>query len=125
MKGHQREISNVEWGLVIGVLLTIDLGQIVLDWMFIGVVLNPIIDAFTGMSFALYLHISGQSMGDPKRAFSLIATFLVEMVPGLDELPLWCLDGIYAMGLAKKDKILNAVSADVNSKFGKNQEKKP
>lgn len=122
MKSQQREISNVEWGLVIGVLFTIDLSQIVLDWMFIGVVLNPIIDAFTGMSFALYLHINGQSMGDPKRAFSLIATFFIEMVPGLDELPLWCLDGFYAFSLAKKDAILNAVSTDVNSNFGKNKD---
>ena len=103
------KISNVEWGLVIGALFTIDLLQIILEWLVIGLAINWIIDIFVGMSFALYLQLRGQSLANPKRLFSLIGTFVGELIPAVDELPLWGLDGIFNMIISKSDKILEQV----------------
>ena len=103
------KISNVEWGLVIGALFTIDLIQIPLEWLLIGLVINPFVDIFVGMSLALYLHLRGQSLTDPKRIFALIGTFVGEMIPAVDELPLWGLDGIFNMMLSKSDSILGQI----------------
>lgn len=103
------KISNIEWGLVIGALFTIDLVQILLDIVAVGVVLNRIIDIFVGLSFALYLQIRGQSLANPKRLISLLATFIGEEIPAIDALPLWGLDGIYNMSISKSKKILSKI----------------
>ena len=106
---NESKISNVEWGLVIGALLTIDLVQLLLEWLVIGLVLNPFIDIFVGMSFALYLQLRGQSLANPKRLLGLIGSFVGELIPVVDELPLWGLDGIFNMLISKSDKILAQV----------------
>ena len=108
-KKEEPKISNVEWGLVIGALFTIDLIQIILEWILIGLAINWIIDIFVGMSFALYLQLRGQSLANPKRLLGLIGTFVGELIPAVDELPLWCLDGIFNMVISKSDKILGQV----------------
>ena len=106
------KISNIEWGLVIGALLTVDLGQIVLEWLVIGLILNPFIDIFVGMSLALYLQLRGQSLASPKRLFGLIGTFVGELIPVVDELPLWCLDGIFNMVISKSDTIMSKIPGE-------------
>ncbi|KND47988.1 MAG: hypothetical protein AB201_00075 [Parcubacteria bacterium C7867-006] len=115
------QITNVEWGLVIGVLLMIDLSQIVLDIIIIGFVLNPFIDVFVGMSFALYsvLRIQG-GVTDFKTLrsilISIFGTFLIEMIPGASDLPLWCLDGFYAFSRYKKDQIKAILTPNITNK---------
>ncbi len=125
MQESQSKISNVEWGLVIGALFGIDLIQIIIEWILIwigiGIAINWFIDIMVGLSFALYLHTRGERMTDPKRAFGLIGTFLLELIPGIDELPLWGLDGIYAMSLAKRKSIKNTLSPQI--KLEENREK--
>ncbi len=103
------KISNVEWGLVIGALLMIDLLQIGIDLIGIGLIVNRFLDIFVGMGFAFYLQMRGQSMASPKRLFSLLAVFGLEMIPVVDALPLWCRDGIFNMSMSKSDKILKNV----------------
>lgn len=95
MQENFKKISNVEWGLVIGALLVIDVIQILLDFVAIGIALNRIIDFFVGGSFAFYLHMRGQTLANPKRLFGILGVFGLEMIPGVDALPLWSLDGIY------------------------------
>ncbi len=106
-------ISNVEWGLLIGALFTIDLIQIGVEWLMswwgIGLFINWGLDIIVGMSLAFYLQIRGQSMANPKRLFGLVATLGLEFIPVLDELPLWGLDGIFNMAISKSDKILKSV----------------
>lgn len=110
---QESKITNVEWGLVIGALFTIDLIQIVIEWLMswwgLGIILNWIIDLFVGMSLALYLQMRGQSMANPKRLLGLTATFVAELIPVIDELPLWGLDGIFNMVISKSDKILSKI----------------
>ena len=108
-KKSTSKISTVEWGLVIGALFAVDITQVLLEWLIIGLAINWIIDIFVGMSFALYLHLRGQSLTSPKRLFSLIGTFVGEMIPVVDELPLWGLDGIFNMVISKSDEILKQV----------------
>ena len=105
----ESKISNIEWGLVIGALLTIDLAQILLDFFAIGAVLNRLIDIFVGLCLGFYLQIRGQSLANPKRLFGLVGIFLGEMLPVVDAFPLWTLDGVFNMFLAKSEKIVGQV----------------
>ena len=101
------KISNVEWGLVIGALFTIDGTQIVLDLLVIGSLINRFIDIFVGMSLAFYLYLRNQL--DWKAMLALIVTFFAEEIPGVDVLPFWGADGLYYMWKAKKDILLNQI----------------
>ncbi len=105
MGNSESKISNTEWGLVIGALLVVDIVNILIEWASSwwgpGLVIIPLIDLFTGMSFALYLQLRGQSLANPKRLMGLLVTFVGEVVPVVDELPFWCLDGVYNFFLAK------------------------
>ena len=109
MPTNESKISNTEWGLLIGALLTVDLVQIGLDFLAIGLVLNRFIDIFVGMSLAFYLQIRGQSLANPKRIIGIFVTFIGEQIPAIDSLPFWCLDGIYNMTLSKSDKIIGEI----------------
>jgi hypothetical protein len=100
-KIHKSKISTFEWGLVIGVLILIDLAQVLLDLVAVGVAINRIIDVIVGLAFPFYLHMRGEKMSDPKRLFALIAAFGLEFVPVVDALPLWSLDGVYNYTLAR------------------------
>lgn len=100
---HITVINNVEWALVIGTLFAIDLIQIILDLLIIGTIFNRFIDIFVGLGLALYLHLRGQSLANPKRLAGLIGAFGIEMIPGADALPFWGLDGIYHMLLSKSE----------------------
>ena len=111
--GSKPHISNVEWGLVIGALFAIDAGQALLDLFAIGLMLNRFIDIGVGMGLAFYLQIRGQSMANGKRLGAMIGTFLIEQIPLLDALPLWGLDGIYNMVLAKAEERAERALAQV------------
>jgi hypothetical protein len=65
------------------------------------------------MSFAFYLQIRGEKLNDPKRAFGLLSTFLLEMIPGLSEAPLWSIYVIYAMLLSKRKVITKNLTSTV------------
>ncbi len=119
MEENKSKISNMEWGLVIAALFTVDAIQIVIEWLLIwvagvSVVINFCIDLFVGMSLAFYLQWRGESMANPKRLFGLIGTMGLEMIPGVDELPLWGLDGIYNMIISKSDKIVKNIPGASN-----------
>jgi hypothetical protein len=106
------EISNVEWGLVIGALLLVDIIQIGLEWLAIGLVINPFIDVFVGLSLAFYLQMRGQKLTNPRRLFGIISTFFGELIPLVDELPLWCLDGVFNFFLYKSQKKIEKLSEE-------------
>lgn len=99
-------MSNTEWGLLIGALATIDLVQFILDVFLIGLVANRFIDIVVGMSLPFYLRMRGVRL-DSKKIGGMVGTFLLEMIPGFDALPLWCLDGFLNFTLDKADKKLH------------------
>ena len=109
---HKSKVSTFEWGTVIGLLIVIDIAQIILDAFAIGVVVNRIIDVIVGAVFPIYLTIRGEKLSDPKRLLGLLATFGLESIPVVDALPLWSLDGVYNFILARaKNKAAEAQEA--------------
>lgn len=113
MKKGESKISNIEWVLVICVLFAFDIIQIIIEWLLgwivIGEVINFILDVFVGMCFGMYLQLRGESLANPKRLAGLVGTMFFEMVPLVQELPLWGLDGIFNMVISKSDKILSTI----------------
>jgi hypothetical protein len=100
-KNKKPKISNLEWGIAIGILFVVDLIQLGLDFLFeVGVIINRFIDIWIGMSWSLYLKLRGINMNAPK-IFSIILTFFLEEIPDVDALPLWTADGII-MYMAEK-----------------------
>jgi hypothetical protein len=105
--GNKPEIMNVEWALVIAALFAMDAIQWGLILLFgIGLILDPFIDIFVGLSFALYLWIRGQVT--MHGIIALVVGFLGE--EGSDgAIPLWGLEGLYQMFLSKSGSVLAQV----------------
>ncbi len=102
-KVQRSKISNTEWGMVIGALAIIDIIQLLLDLVVIGVVVNYAIEIVVGMALPFYLHMRGEKMSDPKRLAAFAVTFGLEFfIPFVDGFPFWTADGIYNFVLAKK-----------------------
>ncbi len=93
-------------------MATIDVAQLVLDMLIIGVVVNRLIDIFVGLSFAFYLNMRGSL--SPRQIASVIAAFGFEFLPGLDAIPFWTLDAVFIM---LTDKAMNKVAE--SSKVGR------
>ncbi len=109
MLEDESKISNIEWGLLVGVALTIDAIQILLEWMIIGFFINPFIDIFVTLSFGLFFHLKGESLANPKRLLAILGTFIGELIPVVAELPLWSLYVVYMWSMSKSDKILKNI----------------
>lgn len=105
------KISNIEWSFIIGTLIVIDLIQIILDVLIIGLVANRIIDLCVGIALPFYLKIRGVKL-DSKKIIGMVGAFLFEQVPGLDALPLWSLDGVMNMMLDKADRKIAQAKED-------------
>ncbi|MDB5254099.1 MAG: hypothetical protein JWL80_165 [Parcubacteria group bacterium] len=112
------KMSNMEWGLTIGALAMIDLVQFALDIFVIGVAANRFIDIGVGMTLPFYLRMRGVKM-DGKKVGSMLGAFLIEQIPVLDALPLWCADGVFMYMMDKKDKLGESDSKNVQ------EERKP
>jgi hypothetical protein len=97
------KISNTEWGLVIGAALMVDIMQILLNLMLIGPLINGAIDVGVGATLAFYFRIRGVKM-DSKKIWGMTGTFLLEFIPIIDSLPLWCLDVVLTMVWDNRDK---------------------
>ncbi len=113
-------ISNTEWGLIIGTFILIDIGQIILDLFFIGVVANRAIDIVVFPVWFFYQKTRGIKLNSQK-IIPLVGTFLLEMVgvQSLDALPLWTAEAIYIMVLYKAEK----KAEDLRAGMGHNTEK--
>lgn len=106
-------ISNVEWGLFLLVLGLVDFFQFFIEWIAIAFslgtmlivtsMINFYIDLAVAFLLPLSLRLRGQKVTKPGQLGGLIGTFLLEMIPGIDELPLWTLDGVYYMVTIKAE----------------------
>lgn len=112
MDKKESRISNTEWGLFIGALAMIDGLQVLLEWLSLSltsITINPLIDLFVTMTIPFYLYMRGEKMADSKKIVGLAGILFGELIPGLDELPLWCLYGVYLFVLSKSNKVLEHV----------------
>lgn len=94
-------ITNTEWALIIGALEFIDLIELILGFFVIGEFVNTFIDWIVGPSLAFYLFMRGEDLSSSKRVISLIGSFFLELIPIINNLPLWTLDGLYLMSLSR------------------------
>lgn len=101
------KISNTEWGMVIGALGLIDIVQLVLTFVGIGLIANTFIDILVGMAWPTYLHLRGVNLKSAKMFGSILLTFIFETLPVLNALPLWFLDGIAVFSLVKAEKLIS------------------
>lgn len=99
------KVNSGEWILVVLALVTVDVIQIILDFMFTsGIIINRFIDILVGLSLALYLYSRGQ-LADKETSLRiimvLVVSFGVEQVPILDAAPFWTGDGLYFWHLSR------------------------
>lgn len=76
---------------MIGFAGFIDFVQFLLDIAFIGFILDSVISVIAGIMFGIWFSSVGMSMMNPDRALGFIGTFLIELIPGFDALPVWTL----------------------------------
>ena len=108
----KKHLSNTEWGLVVGALLTVDLTMIVLDFFAIGFFIDPFIDSFIAMAFPFYMHMRGQDMTNSKRVVAAIITWLTAILSD-GVLDFWWADGLYYMYLDKAEAEMEKLEAKV------------
>jgi hypothetical protein len=108
-----KEISNIEWGLYIGAILMAELVQFILTILLIGAFINPIIATGVGMARLLYLKLRGANL-DKKKIGGMVASYLFELVPGLNALPFLTLNAILDMVLYKADRKVHQVAASAS-----------
>ena len=87
-------ISNFEWGFVLGIYITIDVVEFVIDFFVIGAIINRFIDFICAGVLILYVKLRRAYM-DTRAWGSIGAAFVGEMIPVIDALPLWSLDVAY------------------------------
>ncbi len=113
MEGKSK-ISNMEWGLLTAAAFVVDGLQILLDWTTFGIAIltiNPFIDVFMSMALPFYLTMRGEKLLTEKKAGGFILSFLLKLLPGVDELPLWGADVLFQMAMSKADDKLKDVTA--------------
>jgi hypothetical protein len=98
-----KQRHNVELGLYIGANLLVDAIQAALDLVAIGAVINRFIDIFWGLCDAFYVQMRLGSIGNAKRFWGFVGTFIIEEIPGVDLIPAWTLDAIYNVWLHKTE----------------------
>lgn len=81
------KISNTEWGLVIGFILTIEAVQALLDFFFIGPFVNPFITTFLLGAFPFYLKLRGVKF-DKEIAGIIAGGLVIKLIPFVDALPI-------------------------------------
>lgn len=99
-------MSKTRWAIFYAVIIFVDIVQVLLDLVAIGVVLNRVIDVVVAFLLPFFLHISGVKMTDMKKILSIFAAFGFELMPGVDALPLWTLDLFVIHSISKGEEKL-------------------
>jgi hypothetical protein len=84
--GH---ISKSAGFMMILCALCVDGAQAILTFLLIGFFLNPIIDIFVAILFAMWFSHHGVSMMSTKNIGPFLATVVAEFIPGISALPVW------------------------------------
>jgi hypothetical protein len=76
--------------------IMIDLVQLLLTFLMVGFVLNPVLDLFAMGVFWIMLYHHGQKVLS-RRGMSFGFSALIELIPGLDAIPVWTVFAIYTV----------------------------
>ena len=87
--------------------LLVDGTQFFLDLIYVGVIVNRIIDIVVAGIFFLYALLKGLSMAEDAKVYASIAgTVAGEFIPGIDIAPFFTIDAWYiTQAIKKKDKL--------------------
>jgi hypothetical protein len=85
------KIGKTEWWILIAIAALVDVAQIALDFLAIGVIVNRYIDIFVAMAAPFYLAIRGVPM-DVRTLMLFGASFVAEEIPLADIAPAWTFD---------------------------------
>lgn len=124
-KIRRSEVSSIEYGLIIGVLLFVDIIQVGLDFFAIGVVINRFLDIVVGGALLLFLFLRGELKNSQTRKRLLtafFATVITEEIPILDIAPAWTFDGWYCW---KQSVVINKLADEQEQRqAGEDQQNK-
>ena len=112
MSNEKSKISNIEWGLMIGVALLFDGVQFFLDVVLIGLIVNRLISIWAWLTFYLWLKIKGVKNFRGWLAIGGIA----EIIPVIAALPFWTGMIIVIMIKNKTKEILPKAMAGLEAK---------
>ena len=87
----ESKLPNAVIALMLCTTVAIDVAQILLDLIAIGIVLNPIIDFCVWLGFYIWFKIRGMNMGQAKKALTFLGGGALEMFFD-GTVPLWTLD---------------------------------
>ncbi len=82
-------MSKIEWFLLICLVILIDLIQLIITLMAVGLVINRVSNIVIGILLPFYLHLRGVNMVDPKKLLAMMGAFTGEEFVIGDFLPLW------------------------------------
>ncbi len=98
---EREHISSSSAFFLILVAFCLDGIQAILTFLYIGIVVNPILNVFFSMIFFLWMQHIGI-----KRYLGLTMTGVAEFVPVLNVLPVWTGYMIYVVGTSKLSEFL-------------------
>lgn len=84
-------MTKTEWALLIGVVIFIDIVQILITLVGIGLFINRFSNIAIGILLPFYLSTRGVKMLDPKKMIAMFGAFAGEFFVIGDFLPLWTL----------------------------------
>ena len=93
---EREPISSALAFALITVGVVIDLVQILLTFLLVGAVLNPLLDLVAMGLFWIMLYHHGQKVLS-RRAMSMGTSFVLELIPVLDAIPVWTFFAIYTV----------------------------
>lgn len=91
---------------LIALALIVDGLQILLTLLFIGFLINPLIDILVGIAFTLMLGTHGGGLVR-RRAIAMIMTAVGEFIPGINALPLWTAFAIYTIFMDRAKHVIS------------------
>lgn len=103
-------MSKQKWVAFYAAVIFIDILQVLLDLLAIGVIINRGIDIVVFFLLPFSLHLAGVNMTDPKKIASMLGAGTLEMLPGLDALPLWTLDLVVIHAFSKGKEVFEKVA---------------
>lgn len=99
-------ISNATGFFMMMVAGFIDGMQILLEWIIVGFFINWFIDICVWVLFFLWFKKNGVNLMNLKNGLIFNGLAFLEIIPGVDELPLWILDiGIMTAKVKIEDKM--------------------
>jgi hypothetical protein len=121
----KKRITTLGQVIFIGFAVTVDLVELILDLLLVGIIVNRIIDIIVAGIFFLYALAKGLTIAEDAKVFGSIGgTVIGEFVPGLDIAPFFTIDAWYITHTIKaKDKAIQKAVNETESAINAEQER--